>query len=157
MIPISDYWGIVTPIDDVASPAQLLMSRRLRSIIPTTEVQLLPEVLDPQKIMETLKQKYYFDQHIPHLPGLAEVDPGQRTQGKLVGNDGGKNCRNRKMLMKLSWTKLMYSLNYTLMRTFCRSLKKKLGEVFQWSQIALEGQIIHIWIITTIQQYIHLS
>ena len=100
--PISDYRGIVTPIDDVASPAQLLMSRRLRSIIPTTEAQLLPEVLDPQKIMETLKQKYYFDQHIPHLPGLAEVDPGQRTQGKLVGNNGGKNCRNRKMLMKLS-------------------------------------------------------
>ena len=66
MIPISDYWGIVTPIDtpidDVASPAQLPMSRRLISIIPTTEAQLLPEVLDPQKIMETLKQKYYFDQ-----------------------------------------------------------------------------------------------
>ena len=51
MIPISDYWGIVTPIDDVASPAQPLMSRRLRSIIPTTEAELLPKVLDPQKII----------------------------------------------------------------------------------------------------------
>lgn len=79
--PISDYWGIVTPIDDVASPAQLLMSRRLRSIIPTTEAQLLPEVLDPQKIMKTLKQKYYFDQHIPHLPGLAEVDQVKERMG----------------------------------------------------------------------------
>ena len=83
--------------------------------------------------------------------------PGQRTHGKLLGNNGGKNCRNRKMLMKPPWTKLMYSLNYTLMLTFCRSLKKKLGEVFQWSKTALEGQIIHIWIITTIQQYIHSS
>ena len=29
-----------TPIDEVGSPAQLLMSRRPRSIIPTTEAQL---------------------------------------------------------------------------------------------------------------------
>ena len=40
------YLGLLeyrnTPIDEVGSPAQLLMSRRLRSIIPTTEAQLQP-------------------------------------------------------------------------------------------------------------------
>ena len=52
-----------TPFDEVGSPAQLLMSRRLRSIIPTPEAQLQPRVLDPNKVKEKLrlkqeKQKY---------------------------------------------------------------------------------------------------
>uniref|UniRef100_A0A0E9R9M0 Uncharacterized protein n=2 Tax=Anguilla anguilla TaxID=7936 RepID=A0A0E9R9M0_ANGAN len=33
-----------TPVDGLRSPAQLLMSRRLRSILPTTEKQLQPEL-----------------------------------------------------------------------------------------------------------------
>ena len=73
------YLGLLeyrnTPIDDVGSPAQLLMSRRLRSIIPTTNAQLQPKVLDPHKVMEKLrfkqeKKKHYFDQHAKHLPTL---------------------------------------------------------------------------------------
>ena len=50
------YLGLLeyrnTPIDDIGSPAQLLMSRGLRSIIPTTNAQLQPKVLDPHKVME---------------------------------------------------------------------------------------------------------
>jgi len=34
-----------TPVDNFKSPAQLLMSRRLRSILPTTNKQLLPEIV----------------------------------------------------------------------------------------------------------------
>ena len=74
------YLGLLeyrnTPIDDVGSPAQLLMSRRLRSIIPTTNAQLQPNVLDPHKVMEKLRlkqeqQKHYLDQHAKHLHTLA--------------------------------------------------------------------------------------
>ena len=50
------YLGLLeyrnTPIDDVGSPAQLLMSRRLRSIIPTTGAQLQPKVLDSDKVRD---------------------------------------------------------------------------------------------------------
>ena len=35
-----------TPIDNIASPAQMLMSRWLRSTIPTTKSQLQPRVID---------------------------------------------------------------------------------------------------------------
>ena len=55
------YLGLLeyrnTPID-VGSPAQLLMSRRLRSIIRTTNAQLQPKVLDPHKVMEKLRLKH---------------------------------------------------------------------------------------------------
>ena len=47
------YLGLLeyrnAPIDDVASPTQLLMSRRLRSIIPTSNTLLKPKALDPQR------------------------------------------------------------------------------------------------------------
>ena len=55
-----------TPIDDIASPAQLLMSRRLRSIIPTTTRQLKPMIVPAQHAWNKLqckqnKQKHYYD------------------------------------------------------------------------------------------------
>lgn len=46
-----------TPIDDIGSPAKLLRSRRLRAIIPTTDAQLQPRVLDPHKVKEKLRLK----------------------------------------------------------------------------------------------------
>ena len=67
------YLGLLeyrnTPIDDVDSTAQLLMtSRRLRSIIPTTGQRKVAALspLDPHKVKGKLrlkqeKQKYYFD------------------------------------------------------------------------------------------------
>ncbi|CAB3999682.1 retrotransposon-like family member retr-1, partial [Paramuricea clavata] len=40
-----------TPIDDVGSPSQLLMSRRLKSILPTTTSQLLqPQIVNPKAV-----------------------------------------------------------------------------------------------------------
>ncbi|PFX21905.1 Retrovirus-related Pol polyprotein from transposon 17.6 [Stylophora pistillata] len=77
------YLGLLeyrnTPIDNTGSPVQLLMSRRLRSTIPTTDAQLQPKVLDSHKVMEKLrlkqeKQKHYFDQHAKHLPTLEKGD-----------------------------------------------------------------------------------
>ena len=35
-----------TPVDQIGSPAQLLMSRRLRSVISTTKSLLQPKVID---------------------------------------------------------------------------------------------------------------
>lgn len=51
------------------------MSEWLRSIIPTTEVQQKPRVLDRNKVKEKSrlkqeKQKYHFDQHTKRLPVL---------------------------------------------------------------------------------------
>ena len=68
-----------TPINDVGSPAQLLLSRRSRLIIPTTNAQLQPKVLDPHKVKEKLRltqenQKHHFDQHAKHLPTLEKGD-----------------------------------------------------------------------------------
>lgn len=55
------YLGLLeyrnTPIHDIGSPAQLLMSRRLRSVIPTTEAQLQTKVLDSHKVKEKLRLK----------------------------------------------------------------------------------------------------
>ena len=100
------------------------MSRRLRSIIPTTEAQLQPRVLDPNKVKEKLrlkqeKQKYYFNQHTRQLPALEKgkqirvrmgnrweprvvVDHAEKPRSYKVQTDnGGEYRRNRKMLMKL--------------------------------------------------------
>ena len=112
-----------TPIDDAGSPAQLLMSRRLRSIIPTTNAQLKPKVLDPHKVKEKLrlkqeKQKHYFDQHAKHLPTLQKGEririqmgshwkPGVVTEHaetprsyRIRTDEGRENRRNRRALMK---------------------------------------------------------
>ena len=121
------YLGLLeyrnTPIDDVGSPAQLLMSRRLRSIIPTTDAQLQPKVLDPHKVKEKLrlkqeKQKHYFDQHAKHLPTLEKGDrirvqmgshwkPGVVTEHagtprsyRIRTDEGREYRRNRRVLMK---------------------------------------------------------
>ena len=112
-----------TPIDDVGSPAQLLMSRRLRSIISTTNAQLQPKVLDPHKVKKKLrlkqeKQKNYFDQHAKHLPTLEKGDririqmgshwkPGVVTERagtprsyRIRTDEGREYRRNRRALMK---------------------------------------------------------
>ena len=56
-----------TPIDDVGSPAQLLMSRRLQSILPNTLSQLQPSVVDPRKVEEKLKKKHERSRVLPSL------------------------------------------------------------------------------------------
>ena len=55
-----------TPIDDIGSPAQMCMGRRLRSRMPSTTDQLCPMILDPQTVRRKLErkqsnQKKYYD------------------------------------------------------------------------------------------------
>ena len=90
------YLGLLeyrnTPIDKVGSPAQLFMSRRPRSIIPTTEAQLQLRVQDPNKVKEKLrlkqeKQRYYFDQHTKQLTVRKKGDESGHAW-ESVGNHG---------------------------------------------------------------------
>ena len=46
-------------IDNLASPAQLLMSRHLRSVLPITLNQLTPEAIDPSHVSEQLEKNNY--------------------------------------------------------------------------------------------------
>jgi transposase InsO family protein len=55
-----------TPIDQIGSPAQLLVSRRLRSVVPTTKSLLQPKVIDEdlassKLITKKTFQKLYYD------------------------------------------------------------------------------------------------
>ena len=64
-----------TPIDGIGSPAQISMSRRLRSVIPTTPDQLKPKLIDPEDIKQKLKakqaqQKLHYDKGSKALPPL---------------------------------------------------------------------------------------
>ena len=68
-----------TPVDGLASPAQLLMGRRLRSILPTTTQKLTPEVINPNTVRVTRdtcqsRQKTYFDRSARPLPPLHQGD-----------------------------------------------------------------------------------
>ena len=67
-----------TPTEDVGSPAQLLMSRRLRTIIPTSDALLKPKALDAHKDMEKMevkqrKEKHYFYGQTKALPVWRQV------------------------------------------------------------------------------------
>ena len=71
-----------TPIGNVASPAQILMSRRLRSHLPTTQNQLQPKVVDPERMKEKFeekqtKQKRYYDRGSTELPAVQEGEAGR--------------------------------------------------------------------------------
>ncbi|KAJ8047461.1 hypothetical protein HOLleu_06462 [Holothuria leucospilota] len=65
-----------TPIDDLgASPAQLLMSRRVRTNSPVSEKLLHPESLSRRKVQDSLKKRQaskakYYDAHTKPLPKL---------------------------------------------------------------------------------------
>ena len=68
-----------TPIDNVGSPAQLLMSRRLRTCIPTVSNRLKPEVVNfksaqAQMQQQKMQQKYYHDRGSKELPPLMKGD-----------------------------------------------------------------------------------
>ena len=68
-----------TPINNVGSPAQLSMGRRLNSLLPCTSEQLAPQVIDPKKVTEATRQvqernKKYYDRSAKELPGLKPRD-----------------------------------------------------------------------------------
>ncbi|CAB4044016.1 Retrovirus-related Pol poly from transposon [Paramuricea clavata] len=84
--------------DLLASPAQLLMNRGLRSRIPQTISQLKPRVPDPVAVKKKLnlkqqKQKFYYDRQSKSLTKLHERDI-------IRTDDGGKYRRNGRMLLK---------------------------------------------------------
>ena len=66
-------------MDNLASPAQLLMSRCLRSVLPTISNQLIPKIIEPSKVSEQLKKK--------QLTHKKYFDQGSRPLGELKSND----------------------------------------------------------------------
>ena len=65
-----------TPLEEGLSPSQLLMSRRLRSVLPSTHTQLLSQTVHISKFRQTLiqnpeKQKCVFDKGVQSLKPLA--------------------------------------------------------------------------------------
>lgn len=111
-----------TPIDNLGSPAQLLMNRRLRSKLPTTQKHLKPNIIRQKKVHEKLskkqdKQKHFFDRS---SKPLSQLKPGDSIRiqtekkwepGVVVENAStprsyhvrtadGKYRRNRRHLMK---------------------------------------------------------
>ena len=65
-----------TPLEEGLSPAQLLKSRRLRSVLPSTHTQLQPQTVDISKFRQKLihtceKQKCGFDKGVHSLKSLA--------------------------------------------------------------------------------------
>lgn len=65
-----------TPFEDIGvSPAQLLMSRRTRTTLPTHRRLLLPQPVEPERVVKALKTrqdktKAYYDQRGRDLPPL---------------------------------------------------------------------------------------
>lgn len=68
-----------TPVDDIKSPAQLLMSRRLRSVFPVTKYQLrlriISQIAVRAKRMERQEhQRQYYNYSASPLPKLQQGD-----------------------------------------------------------------------------------
>ena len=112
-----------TPIDGMGTPAQLLMSRRLRSIVPNTDEQLKPKVINPKHVanrvsLKQASQKDYFDRHTKTLPPLEQGERVRVRMGKhwkpgvvkqceetprsyrIKTDEAGEYRRNRRMIMK---------------------------------------------------------
>ena len=111
-----------TPIDNLGSPAQLLMNRRLRSKLPVIQKQLKPKVISQKTVHEKLtkkqqKQKFFYDKSSKNL---SKLNPGDTVRvqndkkwepGVVVENattprsyhvqtERGRYRRNRKHLKK---------------------------------------------------------
>ena len=113
-----------TPIDDLGSPAQLLMNKRLRYSLPITQTLLIPKVIGRKRVHEKLskkqrKQKYFYDKRSRDLSQLNPGDtirvqrenkwePGVVTdhtntpRSYHVRTERGEYRRNRKHLMKIN-------------------------------------------------------
>ena len=76
-----------TPADQIGSPAQLLMSRRLRSVIPTTKSLLQPKVIDNDFASSKIQyqkalQKRYYDKGSKELPKISCGEKVRMLRGK---------------------------------------------------------------------------
>lgn len=63
-----------TPVDNHASPAQMLMSRRLRSVVPMTMKQMLPRVVPTEDVIRH-RQKEQSRQQAHYNKGSKPLDP----------------------------------------------------------------------------------
>ena len=77
-LPLLEYRN--TPLKCGYSPAQLLMGRRLRSILPSTNKQLMPKTVDPNKARKKMteqqnKTKQHYDKTARKLPPLKVGEP----------------------------------------------------------------------------------
>lgn len=112
------------PVDGFKSPAQLLMSRRLRSTLPNTNQQLLPKVISckdvrAKRLHKQQRQKSYYDRSARPLPQLTEgqavrvqergywkpatiIKPANTERSYHVcTSDGQEYRRNRRHLMNV--------------------------------------------------------
>ena len=86
-----------TPIDKYATPAQLLISRNLRSILPVSDNSLKPNIVDDSEFQQVRKQmqfqqKKYHDTNTRELPEL--------ERGTIVEVRDGKDWRHAVVLGK---------------------------------------------------------
>ncbi|XP_060561973.1 uncharacterized protein K02A2.6-like [Ruditapes philippinarum] len=111
-----------TPLNCGYSPAQLLMGRRLKSILPTTNEQLKPSFINHKSVRKSLQenkvtQKNYYDKSSRSLPPLNKDDScrvqfgktwkpaivlkkeGERSY-KVQTEDGAIYRRNRRFINK---------------------------------------------------------
>ena len=75
-----------TPVDNLASPAQLLMGRQICSTLPATTNHLKPKIIEPEEVQEKRqlmqnRQQKYYDQHA--RKEIKELKPGQAVQIQL--------------------------------------------------------------------------
>ena len=121
LISILEYRN--TPVDGLASPAQLLMGRELRSILPVTASRLRPQIIKPEVVISRreqrqLTQKEYYDRSSRPLAPLSvgddvyvQLTPGARwTPAQIIAigvtprayrvqtSDGSTYWRNRRFL-----------------------------------------------------------
>ena len=78
-LPLLEYRN--TPLPCGYSPAQLLMGRRLHSVLPSTNQQLTPAQVNIEKVRENMlalqeKSKFYYDQKAKPLP---LIKPGENV------------------------------------------------------------------------------
>ena len=76
-----------TPVDNLASPAQLLMGRQIRSTMPATSNHLNPKIIVPDQVQETRiamqkRQEKYYNQNA--RSEATEMKPGQAVQVQLT-------------------------------------------------------------------------
>ena len=86
------YLGLLelrnTPLDNLAAPAQLLMSRSLRSLLPTTSNHLKPNVLDPELAREKVKKKQATQSHY-YNRGARDLEPFAKGEGVHIQTKTG--------------------------------------------------------------------
>ncbi|CAL1672635.1 unnamed protein product [Lasius platythorax] len=74
-----------TPIFENFSPSQILMSRKLRSTIPTNDKELIPKIINREKFNNIFKKKvtqqYYYNKK--GIKALSELDEGTKIVVQL--------------------------------------------------------------------------